>query len=194
MKVVRLPIEEKKIRSLKIGDPVLIYGTMVTGRDEVHRYLVENDDKKIAKIIKDTFIYHCGPIVMQHGKDLKMVCCGPTTSIREEPYQADVIERYGIRGIIGKGGMNTKTLGALKEHGGVYLQATGGAAALLSSYVKEVVDVHFLDEFGRPEAMWVIRVEDFPAIVTMDSHGNSLHEKVLTDSAQNYKDILDKIK
>lgn len=191
---ITLPTDEKTVRALKIGDPVLISGIMVTGRDLVHKYLVENYDKKIAKILKNTFIYHCGPIVMGDDDDYKIICCGPTTSAREEPYQAEIIKRYGIRGVIGKGGMEEDTLLAQKKHGAVYMSATGGAAALLSGYVREVIDVHFLKEFGRPEAMWVIRVEDFPAIVTMDAKGHSLHAEVYKSALKNYNRTLKKIR
>jgi fumarate hydratase class I len=121
-------------------------------------------------------IYHCGPVVRQRdGGQWEFVAAGPTTSIREEPYQADVIAHFGMRGVIGKGGMGPATLRACQEHGAVYLHAVGGAASLIANSVKEVLGVHKKDEFGVPEAFWVIRVEGFPAIVTMDSHGRSIH-------------------
>jgi fumarate hydratase class I len=188
------PTNEKQIRSLNIGDVVSITGTIATGRDEVHKYLFENFNQKVAAFLMDSFIYHSGPIVKKIKNGYDMVCCGPTTSIREEPYQAEIIKKYHIRGVIGKGGMGDSTLCSLKEFGAVYLHAPGGAAALLGKCVKKITNVYFLDKFGSPEAMWILQVEDFPAIVTMDSHGRSLHEKVFQESALNYKKILDKIK
>lgn len=94
-----------------------------------------------------------------------------------------------MRAVIGKGGMRDKTLNGCKEHGAVYLHAIGGAAPLIAECVKEVVNVHKL-EFGVPEAMWEIRVEDFPCVVTMDSHGNSLHDKVREASQKKLEEIL----
>lgn len=190
MNKIASPAEPKSIRNLRIGDRVSISGIIVTGRDEAHKYLIANKDDNIANLLKDSFIYHCGPIVRKSGKEYEIVSCGPTTSIREEPYQAKIIKDYGVKGIIGKGGMGVKTLEALKECGAVYLQATGGAAALLAKSIDKVIGVHFLDEFGVPEAMWVLSVKDFPAIVTMDSHGGSLHEKVYDESFKNYKRIM----
>src|SRR5438132_10299050 len=121
--------------------------------------------------------YHCGPVVAKEGDGWRVTAAGPTTSIREEPYQADVIRRYGVRAVIGKGGMGAKTLAALEECGAVYLNGIGGAAQYYARTVQEVLGVHLM-EFGIPEAMWHIRVKDFAAIVTMDAHGNSLHADV----------------
>jgi fumarate hydratase class I len=175
-KEVRLeaPISEEKIRSLKVGDVVLINGDMFTGRDAVHSYLMKHEP---PKDLHGHIIYHCGPVMMKDGGTWKMTAAGPTTSIREEPYQAEIIKRYGIRAVIGKGGMGAKTLAGLKESGAVYLNAIGGAAQYYARCVTEVRGVD-LFEFGIPEAMWHIRVQDFPAIVTMDSHGHSLHADV----------------
>jgi fumarate hydratase class I len=184
------PADINKIRKLKTGDRVAISGVIATGRDEVHKHIFKKYDKKAAAVLKDSFIYHCGPIVKKVKADYEIISCGPTTSIREEPYQAGIIKKYGIRGVIGKGGMGQDTLAALKECGAVYLHAPGGAAALLSKSIVEVSGVYFLEEFGIPEAMWVIRVKDFPAIVTMDSKGKSLHKKVYDESLKNYKKIV----
>lgn len=181
------PLDNKVVSSLKIGDRVLISGIIATGRDEVHKYLFSHNDKKIEAVLKNSIIYHSGPIVKEYDGKYEIVSCGPTTSIREEPYQAKVMKRYRIKGIIGKGGMGEKTQAALKSVGGVYLSATGGAAALLAKCVEKVIKVYLLKEFGVPEAMWVLRVKDFPAIVTMDSHGDSLHKKVFDESSKHYK-------
>ncbi len=181
---INIPTDTDTIRKLKTGDRVALSGVIVTGRDEIHRRLFTRFDEKAAAMMKGSFIYHCGPIVMQADGKYTITACGPTTSIREEPYQAEIIKRYGLKGVIGKGGMGDATLSGLKECGAVYLQATGGAAALLAKSIEEVIDVHYLKEFGTPEAMWVIRVKDLPLVVTMDSRGESLHKKVLEESSK----------
>ena len=187
---LKLPVSEKDIRKLKAGDEVAITGVMITGRDAAHKYLVETDGEDVKDLIKDSMIYHCGPVVKKENGKYSFVAAGPTTSIREEPYEATVIEKYGVRGVIGKGGMGGKTLDACGEFGCVYLSAVGGLATILARSVVEVVDVHKLEEFGVPEAMWVIRVEDFPAVVTMDSHGRSIHDEIATLSKANYDRLI----
>ena len=166
------PLDEAAIRSLKVGDVVLVSGRMFTGRDAVHAHLVKHDP---PVDLRGAALYHCGPVVRKDGDTWSVTAAGPTTSIREEPYQADIIRRYGVRAVIGKGGMGAKTLAALKESGAVYLNAVGGAAQFYARAI-EGVDGVSLMEFGTPEAMWHLRVKDFPAIVTMDAHGNSLHK------------------
>lgn len=181
-----LPTSEDDIRRLKAGDEVLISGTIVTARDVAHKWMVEKKPSYLKKILEGSFIYHCGPIVEKlAGVKYHVVSAGPTTSMREEPYQSEVIEMYGLRGIIGKGGMGSKTLNALKKFGAVYAHATGGIAVALADAIKEVKDVYMLEEFGAPEAMWILEVKDFPAIISMDSHGNSLHDQVLIKSTEN---------
>jgi fumarate hydratase class I len=177
-KVLRAPISEEQIRELQVGDVVLISGEMFTGRDAVHAHLMKNEP---PADLNGAVLYHCGPVVLKNG-NYQIKAAGPTTSIREEPYQGEIIKRYGVRAVIGKGGMGAKTLAAMKEHGAVYLNAIGGAAQYYAKCIDEVVDVKLL-EFGIPEAMWRLRVTDFPAIVTMDAHGNSLHADVEKSSA-----------
>src|ERR1035441_10685173 len=168
------PLTEAQMRALKVGDVVLITGEMFTGRDSVHSYLMKNPP---PVDLNGSVLYHCGPVMLQDGGRWTVKAAGPTTSIREEPYQADVIKRYGVRAVIGKGGMGPKTLAALKEFGAVYLNAIGGAAQYYARTVEKVLGVHLI-EFGIPEAMWHLRVKNFAAIVTMDAHGNSLHADV----------------
>jgi len=184
-KKIELPITESAIRELRIGDEVEISGQMVTGRDAAHKHLVKTFDETFHRLAKDRFLYHCGPVV-QRGADgeWRFVAAGPTTSIREEPYEAEVIERYGIRGVIGKGGMGKRTLDALQKFGCVYLHAIGGLAVVLAQCVVKVHGVHMLEELGVPEAMWSIEVKDFPAVVTMDAHGGSLHETIFASSRE----------
>ncbi len=177
------PFNAEKIRALKVGDEVLISGVVFTGRDAVHKYLHEGGDLPAEVQLENGLIYHCGPVVMK-GADggWKVTAAGPTTSIREEPYQADIIRRFGLRGVIGKGGMGDRTLAACREHGCVYLHAIGGAAQVLAECVKSVRSVYMLEKFGSPEAIWELEVVDFPAVVTMDSHGRSLHAEVFAAS------------
>jgi len=175
---LNLPVSEEEIRKLKMGDEVSLNGIMVTGRDAAHEWMIKEKPDEIRDLLKGTVIYHCGPVVKKENDEWKFVAAGPTTSIREEPYEGDVIKEYEIRGVMGKGGMGEKTLKALGENGSVYLHAVGGAATLQGQAVKRVVDVIKLEEFGVPEALWVIEVEDFQAVVTMDSHGNSLHKSI----------------
>lgn len=177
-KVLRAPLTAEQVRELKVGDVVLISGEIYTGRDAVHAHLMKNDP---PVDLNGSILYHCGPVVLRDDK-YRIKAAGPTTSIREEPYQGEIIRRYGVRAVIGKGGMGAKTLAAMKEHGAVYLNGIGGAAQYYAQCIDEVLDVHLLD-FGIPEAMWHLHVTEFPAIVTMDAHGNSLHADVEQASA-----------
>lgn len=173
------PISEEDIRSLRVGDVVILSGEMHTGRDALHKYLMDHDT---PVDLNGAVIYHCGPVMLKDDEGWHVKAAGPTTSIREEPYQGDIIKKFGIRAVIGKGGMGPKTLKALGEHGGVYLNAIGGAAQYYAECIKKVNGVDFM-EFGIPEAMWHLQVDGFAAIVTMDAHGNSLHADVEKDSA-----------
>ncbi len=168
------PISEEQIRSLKVGDVVLLNGMLHMGRDVLHHHLISHDS---PVDLNGGAIYHCGPVMLKEGSKWEVKAAGPTTSIREEPYQGDVIRKFRVRAVIGKGGMGPKTLAALKEVGAVYFSAIGGAAQYYSKCITNVEGVDFI-EFGIPEAMWHVRVKDFPVIVTMDAHGNSLHADV----------------
>jgi len=176
--VLHAPLSEADVRGLKVGDVVLVSGRMFTGRDAVHAHLMKHEP---PVDLRGSVLYHCGPVVVKEGDRWRVTAAGPTTSIREEPYQGEVIRRYGVRAVIGKGGMGAKTLAALKEHGAVYLNAIGGAAQFYARAIKGVDGVSLL-EFGTPEAMWHLSVEAFPAIVTMDAHGNSLHKDIEQES------------
>jgi fumarate hydratase class I len=177
--VLQTPLTEEQVRGLKVGDVVLLSGRAYTGRDAVHHHLMKHAP---PVDLRGAALYHCGPVVVKEGDRWKVTAAGPTTSIREEPYQADVIKRYGVRAVIGKGGMGPRTLAALKDAGAVYLNAIGGAAQFYARTIRSVDGVSLM-EFGTPEAMWHLTVEDFPAIVTMDAHGNSLHKEVEQQSA-----------
>ena len=203
MRQLTLPLDEETIRSLVVGDPVNLSGVMVTGRDAAHKWMVDTVIKKtrppqgddlevyaaIQPLLDGGVIYHCGPVVAGlDTADYRFVAAGPTTSTREEPYQGDVMRHFRVRGVIGKGGMGPKTLAACQEVPGVYFHAVGGAATLIAQTVERVLGVYKLD-FGVPEAMWVIEVKDFPAVVTMDAHGGSLHAEI----EQKSKAVLEKL-
>jgi len=172
--VLTAPLSEESVRALKVGDVVLISGEVYTGRDAVHAHLMKNAP---PVDLHGAVLYHCGPVMLKQGDVWAVKAAGPTTSSREEPYQATIIEKYGVRAVIGKGGMGAKTLAALKKSGAVYLNAIGGAAQFYARTVDQVLGVDLL-EFGIPEAMWHLHVNNFAAIVTMDAHGNSLHADV----------------
>jgi tartrate/fumarate subfamily iron-sulfur-dependent hydro-lyase beta chain len=177
------PFTEAKIRALKVGDEVEIDGTLFTGRDAVHKYLHEGGALPSGVNLRGGILYHCGPVVLREPTGgWKVVAAGPTTSIREEPYQGGIIRDFGLRGVIGKGGMGDRTLAACREHGCVYFHAVGGAAQVLAECIQRVRNVYLLEEFGSPEAIWELEVERFPAVVTMDSHGGSLHREVFEAS------------
>ncbi len=192
MREITIPISPETIRELHTGDTVALTGILATGRDTVHKWMIdtfirktrqpEGDDLEVYEAIKPVFknslIYHCGPVVsgVETG-DYKFVAAGPTTSIREEPYQSEVMRHFDMRGVIGKGGMGAKTLQACQELPAAYFHAIGGAATLIAGSVEEVIGVYKLD-FGVPEAIWVLKVKQFPVVVTMDSHGKSIHDEV----------------
>ena len=206
MKQITMPISDETIRSLKVGEPVTLSGVMVTGRDTVHKWMMETfikktrrpqgDDmqvyEKLKKLLNGAVIYHCGPVVSGlDTKEYKFVAAGPTTSIREEPYQADVMKHFNLKGVIGKGGMGPKTLEGCQDTPAVYFHAFGGAASFLAQTVTKVLDVFKLD-FGVPEAMWVIEVKEFPVVVTMDAHGNSQHAVIDEKSKKVLEELLAK--
>jgi fumarate hydratase class I len=196
MRELTIPVSAEAIRELHIGDSVLLSGVMITGRDTAHKWLedsfiartraIQPGEEEIhadlKRLLKGSFIYHCGPVVAGlDSKDYRFVAAGPTTSIREEPFEADVMRHFDLRGVIGKGGMGPRTLQGCRDTPAVYLHAIGGAASLIAQTVKRVIGVHKLD-FGVPEAMWIIEVEKFPCVVTMDSHGQSQHEAIYARS------------
>lgn len=190
---LRFPATEQDIRKLEAGDQVLISGRIVTGRDRIHQFLFQDRPapEELPFPLEGSLIYHCGPIVTESPRGYTVIACGPTTSSRVEMYEWWIIERFGIRAVMGKGGMGEKTLNALRRSGAVYLHTIGGAAVYLAQKITRVVDVWKLREFGMPEAMWLLDVEDFPAVVTMDARGRSLHEEVRRKSEEALKSLID---
>jgi len=204
MRQVSIPISDEIIRELKVGEPVALTGTILTGRDAVHKWMIDTFIREtrqpqgedlqvyeaIKPLLKGGIIYHCGPVVSGlDTRDYKFVAAGPTTSIREEPYQGEVMAHFDIKGVIGKGGMGPKTLAACQQVPGVYFHAVGGAASLIAQSVQKVSAVYKMD-FGVPEAIWVSDVRDFPVVVTMDAHRNSLHAEIEQKSQRVLQELL----
>ncbi len=185
--ILRPPVSEEQIRALKVGDVVLITGECYTGRDAVHAHLM-NNPLPPGVDWRGAMLYHCGPVMLKSGENWTVKAAGPTTSSREEPYQADIIKNFGVRIVVGKGGMGKKTLAALQEHGAVYVNGIGGAAQYYARSIDKVLGVNFL-EFGIPEAMWKLRVHDFVGIVTMDAHGNSLHAGIEAETGKHLEEL-----
>ncbi|MDZ7844849.1 MAG: FumA C-terminus/TtdB family hydratase beta subunit [Anaerolineales bacterium] len=204
MSELQIPLSSEKIRELHTGDTVFLTGVLATGRDAVHQWMVDTfinktrtpqgDDlavyEAIQPVLNESLIYHCGPVVAGiDSGNYRFVAAGPTTSIREEPYQSAVMHHFNLRGVIGKGGMGEKTLQACQEVPAAYFHAVGGAATLIAESVEEVLDVHKLD-FGVPEAIWVLKVKRFPVVVTMDAHGKSIHQEVESLSRTKYQELI----
>ena len=187
---LQLPLREEEIRSLVLNELVELSGRIYTARDAAHKYLATTADLSGAPDLQHAVFYHCGPVVIRENDEWKITAAGPTTSIREEPYMADLIKKFRLQGIIGKGGMGARTLEACREFGCVYLHAVGGAAQILAQAVKKVTNVYYLEEFGFPEALWCLEVERFPAVVTMDACGNSLHQQVRQNSQRQLEKLL----
>jgi len=190
-KTIQLPMTEQDVLSLHVGEIVFLNGKIVTGRDKIHKLLCRDTRarQEVPFDLRGTVLYHCGPLMKKTAGGFECVAGGPTTSMRLEMYAPQVISKYGLRGVMGKGGMGSKTLNAMKENGCVYFQAIGGAAVYLSKRIKKVVDVWKLEEFGMTEAMWLLDVVDFPAILTMDAHGKSLHEEIEKQSSDIFKEL-----
>ena len=177
---LKTPISEEDIRKLHVGDTIYISGTMVTARDSAHKRALEffRRGEPLPVNLEGGVVYHCGPLAMKEDDKWRVVAAGPTTSARMEMFEADFIKAYGVRVVVGKGGMGQKTVDAMKEYGAVYAAFTGGAAVLAAQAIKRVVGVEWLD-LGVPEALWIFEVEDFgPLTVAIDAHGNNLLEDV----------------
>ena len=202
----RLPFSENDVRGLHLGESLRLSGRIYTARDAAHKRLAAQSERGEASVranstglagcpylpdVTGGVLYHCGPVIVREDDGWRVTAAGPTTSIREEPYMPEVIRKYGIRAIIGKGGMGEGTKRACQEYGCVYLHAVGGAAQVIAACIRKVTNVYMLEEFGAPEALWELEVEDFPVIVTMDCHGNSLHEQILQESSAKLKELLE---
>jgi fumarate hydratase subunit beta len=194
MKEIHLqtPLSTKDIKKLSIGDIVFLSGKLFTARDQAHKKMLEliKKGKKIPFSPKEMVLYHAGPVVKKERNKWVIVSAGPTTSIRMESSESKFLSLFGVKMIIGKGGMGKETLKALKKTGAVYVHFTGGAGALAAKSIKKVEKVYFLEELGIPEAIWILEIEKFgPLIVTMDAKGKSFYEKKKkTQSTQRNKE------
>ncbi len=184
------PFTEEAVRALRAGDGVQVSGRVFTGRDRLHKHLAEGGACPVT--LRDGALYHCGPVVVPENDGWRVVAAGPTTSVREEPYMAGIIAQHGVRLIIGKGGMGAATQAACIRYGCVYLQAVGGAAALIAQRITRVEDVYFLDTFGATEALWQVEVEGFEAVVGIDTHGRNLFDEVRAASGQRLRELLER--
>ena len=195
MREVKLttPLSEKDVRALEVGDRVLLSGQVVTARDRAHRYLVEEAvPGKLPFDLAGGVVYHCGPVTRRRDDGTwELIAAGPTTSARMNAYVGALVERFGVRAIIGKGGMAAGLLKTFGECGAVYLSAVGGAAQVLAAAVERIDGCHKVDEFGAPEGLWLLGVRDFPTVVTMDAHGRSLHDEVEATSGRQLRTFLD---
>lgn len=193
-RIVKVPMSSDDVLALRAGDIVSLSGKIVTGRDRIHKYLAEKKPPigDIPFDLSGTILYHCGPVVAKLDGGYRVLSAGPTTSMRVEMYEESVIKEYSIKGIMGKGGMGAKTLQALKENTCVYFHTIGGAAVYLADRIKNTSGVWKLDEFGPTEAMWFFEVEGFPAIVTMDAHGNDIHREIENISLKKFLELIGK--
>ncbi len=180
MEFLNSPVDEKTVRSLKVGDIVYINGPVITGRDEVHiRALQYRDEgKKTPECLNGAVLYHCGPIMNKTDGIWEVVAAGPTTSARMNKLESKMIKEFKIRAIIGKGGMSDDVVETMKEEGCVYLAATGGSAVTLAEGLAKVEGVEW-EDLGMPEAIWKFETNRLgPLIVAIDSNGNSLYKQV----------------
>ena len=185
------PLNDKDIERLKAGDTIYLSGTVFTARDEAHMELIAH--KGIPGFdMTGLGLYHCGPLMKKDVSGTwSVVSAGPTTSFRMETLEPGFLDLFDVKVIIGKGGMGPLTLEALRKHTAVYVSFTGGAGALAAKGLGEVKDVHYLEELGMPEAVWVFEARKFgPLVVSMDSHGNSLYVDVNAETEKNLQRIL----
>ena len=171
-KRLNVPIINENLNELNAGDVVYLTGNIFTARDQAHKRILEQG---APLNIGGGVIFHAGPIITKKDENYEMVAIGPTTSMRMNPYQSDVLD-MSVKIVIGKGGMDDNVREALIRNNAIYVVATGGCAALYVDAVENIESVDWLD-LGMPEAIWNLKVKDFgPLIVAMDSKGNSLYD------------------
>ncbi len=194
---LKTPIRDEDIEKLRVGDILYVTGIMVTARDEAHKEILETIEKgeKLPIDLNGLVLYHCGPVVRKKQDGTwEVVAAGPTTSMRMESVEAEFIEKTGVKIIVGKGGMGSRTAEAMKKHKAVYAVFTGGAGALAADRIKRVVDVYWLEKLGIPEAVWVFEVEEFgPLIVTIDSTGRNYYEEKLEEVRKKAEKIIQEL-
>lgn len=187
--LLTVPCGADAVRALPLGASVRLSGTVYTARDRLHRFLHDGGTPPVS--LRDAVLFHCGPVVvLEAGGTWRVVAAGPTTSIREEPYMAAIIAQHGLRAIIGKGGMGPATQAACREHGCIYIQTVGGAAAWIAQCVRRVGRVWFEREFGATEAMWELHIEGLIGRVAIDARGVSLFTRVEQQSGERMRRLL----
>ena len=181
------PLTEEVVRKLKVRDTVLLNGTIFGIRDLtlIHIFDKRNDP---PVSLQGAVLLHTAPSLKKVGNRWEPICVGTTTSGRMDRFTPGLMEKYGVRAIIGKGGQYQASLEAMKKHGGVYLAIVGGAAAVETKQIVEVEKVHF--EELHPEALYQFKVKDFgPLTVAMDSHGNHLYFEVKSRAEKKLPEI-----
>lgn len=194
MKILETPLKPEEVANLRVNEPFKVTGKIFTARDAAHEKLLDlaNEGKEAPFDLSAYPCFHCGPVMKKQNDNWQVVSAGPTTSIRMEIFEDEFMDKFGTKIFIGKGGMGEKTSEALVQHGGVYAQFTGGAGSLMAGSVEKVEDVHYLEELGVPEAVWVFRVNEFgPLLVTMDSTGESIHRDISEEIDQNLQKELE---
>jgi len=172
-----LPVDTDEIKKLKVGDIIFVTGKIFTARDEAHHMMLE--EKNIPFDPSEMALFHCGPLMRKTDRGWNVVSAGPTTSSRMEIFEDKFLKKFNTKIIIGKGGMGNKTKKALQKYISIYTSYTGGAGALAADKVEEVQDVYWLDTLGMPEAVWILKVNEFgPLVVAIDSNGNSIYDKL----------------
>jgi tartrate/fumarate subfamily iron-sulfur-dependent hydro-lyase beta chain len=174
------PLSVESVRKLKVNDLVTLTGTIYTARDMAHLRLRELKEggKPLPEALEGSVIFHAGPVVKKTDGGFNLLNIGPTTSIRMEPH-SDFLGRLGVRAIVGKGGLGDGSVQAFKKYGMVYLLAAPGCGVLHAQAVKQVMRVHWLEEMGMPEAIWVLEVKEWgPLMVGMDSEGASIFQTI----------------
>jgi fumarate hydratase subunit beta/L(+)-tartrate dehydratase beta subunit len=174
------PLSAESVRKLRVNDIVTLTGTIYTARDMAHLKLRELKEggKPLPEALEGSVIFHAGPVVKKADGGFNLLNIGPTTSIRMESH-SDFLGRLGVRAIVGKGGLGDGSVQAFKKYGMVYLLAAPGCGVLHAQAVKGVKRVHWLEEMGMPEAIWVLEVKEWgPLMVGMDSEGASIFQAI----------------
>ncbi len=189
---LRLPLENRSVlQTLRVGDIVYLSGVVATMRDLGHRRALSTGSTPVD--LRNWGIMHAGPVVRREGDSWRIVSIGPTTSRRMDAYVYELVKRFGVAVIVGKGGMGPNARRACRELGAVYLELVGGTASLITKSIKRVVEVHWLD-LGVPEAMWILEIEKMgPCIVAIDTHGNDIHESVEKGARERMGTIIDEV-
>jgi tartrate/fumarate subfamily iron-sulfur-dependent hydro-lyase beta chain len=173
---VTLPVLSDVLKKLRVNDIIYVTGNIFTARDSAHMKMRGMKLKDLPFDPSVMALYHCGPLMKKENGQWIAVSAGPTTSSRMEDFEDILLDHFGIRLIIGKGGMGERTRRALKKTGSVYAAFPGGAGVLAAEKITNVSQVYWLEELEMPEAVWILEVKEFgPLVVAMDSIGQSLY-------------------